>query len=129
LSDSSASDLQVWVGLCGVYVLGLLGGTAGEGEEHVIERGLVDLDVIDGDPLVELTNNERHRAENDDIEQLFRRVLQSPAIPLAKRVRMVCSVSAIVGALVGAEGLLGDVPIDELAGLVREAMRDLLVSH
>src|SRR6202034_1170365 len=54
LSCSSVSDLQVWVGLFRVWVLGLLGRAAGEGEEHVIERGLVDLDVIDGDPrLVE----------------------------------------------------------------------------
>jgi AcrR family transcriptional regulator len=98
--------------------------------DQVLEnRELVLLHQRNYNALQELTNNERHRAENDDIEQLFRRVLQSPAIPLAKRVRMVCSLSAIVGALVGAEGLLGDVPIDELAELVREAMRDMLGSH
>ena len=92
-------------------------------------RELVLLHQRNYNALQELTNNERHRAENDDMEQLVRRILQSPAIPLAKRVRMVCSISAIAGALVGAEALLGDVPIDELAELVREAMRDLLGSH
>lgn len=97
--------------------------------DQVLEnRELVLLHQRNYNALQELTDNERHRAENDDIEQLFRRVLQSSAIPLDKRVRMVCSISAIVGALVGAEGLLGDVPIDELAELVRAAMRDLLGS-
>ncbi|HXP99517.1 MAG TPA: helix-turn-helix domain-containing protein [Solirubrobacteraceae bacterium] len=98
--------------------------------DQVLEnRELVLLHQRNYNALQELTNNERHRAENDDMEQLVRRILQSPAIPLAKRVRMVCSISAIAGALVGAEALLGDVPIDELAELVREAMRDLLGSH
>ncbi len=98
--------------------------------DQVLEnRELVLLHQRNYNALQELTNNERHRAENDDMEQLVRRILQSPAIPLTKRVRMVCSISAIAGALVGAEALLGDVPIDELAELVREAMRDLLGSH
>jgi AcrR family transcriptional regulator len=76
--------------------------------------------------FAELMNNERHRSENDDIEQQVRRVLRSPNIPLAQRVRMVCSLGAVVSALVGAEGLFGDVPLPELAELVREAVRDLL---
>ncbi len=98
--------------------------------DQVLEnRELVLLHQRNYNALQELTDNERHRAENDDMEQLVRRILQSPAIPLARRVRMVCSISAIAGALVGAEALLGDVPIDELAELVREAMRDLLGSH
>lgn len=98
--------------------------------DQVLEnRELVLLHQRNYNALQELTDNERHRAENDDMEQLVRRVLQSPAIPLARRVRMVCSISAIAGALVGAEALLGDVPIDELAELVREAMRDLLGTH
>jgi AcrR family transcriptional regulator len=76
--------------------------------------------------LEELANNERHQAENDDIEEQVRRVLASPAIPLAQRVRMVCSLGAVVSALVGAAGLFGEVPMPELAQLVREAVRDLL---
>jgi hypothetical protein len=39
---------------------------------------------------------------------------------------MACSLGAVVGGLVGGEGLFGDVPIDELAELVREAVRDVL---
>lgn len=74
----------------------------------------------------QLTDNERHQAENEDIEQRFRRFLANPAIPLAQRVRMACSIGAVFSALMGAGGMFGDVPIEEIAALVREATRDLL---
>jgi AcrR family transcriptional regulator len=91
-------------------------------------RDLVLLHQRNHNALEELTNNERHQAENDDIEQQFRRVLESPAIPLAQRVRMACSLGAVVGALVGGEKLFGDVPIEDIAEQVREAVHDLLGS-
>lgn len=94
--------------------------------DQVLEnRDLVLLHQRNINALEQLTNNERHQAENDDIEQQFRRLLESPAIPLATRVRMACSIGAVVAALVGGEGLFGDVPIEEVAELVREAVRDL----
>jgi AcrR family transcriptional regulator len=95
-------------------------------DQVVDNRELVLLHQRNHGALEELTNNERHRAENDDIEQQFRRILASPTIPLAQRVRMVCSLGAVVSALVGAEGLFGDVPMPELAQLVRDAVRDLV---
>jgi AcrR family transcriptional regulator len=95
--------------------------------DQVLEnRELVLLHQRNHNALEELANNERHQAENDDIEQQFRRVLESPAIPLAQRVRMACSLGAVVGALVGGEKLFGDVPIEEIAEQVRAAVRDLL---
>jgi AcrR family transcriptional regulator len=101
--------------------------------DHFIDQVLENRELVlmhqrNHNALEELTNNERHRAENDDIERQFRRVLESPAIPLAQRVRMACSLGAVVGALVGGEGLFGDVQMDELAELVRGAIRDLLGS-
>jgi len=98
-------------------------------DQVVNNRELVLLHQRNHSALEELTNNERHRAENDDIEQQFRRVLQSPAIPLAQRVRMACSLGAVVGALVGGEALFGDVPMAEVAELVRDAVRDLLAGQ
>jgi AcrR family transcriptional regulator len=95
-------------------------------DQVVDNRELVLLHQRNHGALEELTNNERHQAENDDIEQQFRRVLQSPSIPLAQRVRMVCSLGAVVSALVGGEGLFGDVPLPDLAELVRDAVGDLL---
>jgi AcrR family transcriptional regulator len=98
--------------------------------DQVLEnRDLVLLHQRNHGALEELTNNERHQEENDDIEQQFRRVLESPAIPLAQRVRMACSLGAVVGPLVGGEGLFGDVPIEEIAELVRDAVGDLLGSQ
>jgi AcrR family transcriptional regulator len=92
-------------------------------------RQLVLLHQRNPGALKELTDNERHRAENDDIEQQFRRILESPTIPLAQRVRMVCSIGMVVSVLVGAEGVFGDVPMTELAELVRDAVRDLFAAQ
>jgi AcrR family transcriptional regulator len=99
--------------------------------DHLIDQVVENRELIlmhqrNSNALRELTDTERHRAENDDIEELFRRVLQSPAIPLEQRVRMTCSLTAIVGTLATGDAIFGDVPIEELAELVRVAVRDLL---
>ena len=95
--------------------------------DQVLEnRELVLLHQRNHSALEELHNDQRHRAANDDMEQRFRRILQSPQIPLAQRVRMVSSVGAVVTTLVGGEALFADVPMTELAELLRAAVRDLL---
>jgi AcrR family transcriptional regulator len=76
----------------------------------------------------QLGSDERHLAANEDLEQRMRGFLGNPAIPLAQRVRMACSIGAVLGALTGAGEVFGDVPTDELAGLVREAVGDLTSS-
>jgi AcrR family transcriptional regulator len=76
--------------------------------------------------LAALEDSERHRAEHDDIEGQLRSFLASPAIPLAQRVRMACSIGAVMSILIGAGEAFGDVPAATLAQLVRDAMRDLL---
>ncbi len=95
-------------------------------DEVVNNRELVLMHQRNHRALEQLQDNERHQAENDDIEQQFRRILQSPAIPLQRRVRMACSIAAVVGALASGEAVFGEVPMDELAELVRSAVRDLL---
>jgi AcrR family transcriptional regulator len=98
--------------------------------DQVVEnRELILMHQRNSNALRELTDTERHRTENDDMEDLFRRVLGSPAIPLEQRVRMACSLGAIVGTLATGDTLFSDVPIEELAELVRVAMRDLLRVH
>jgi AcrR family transcriptional regulator len=73
-----------------------------------------------------LADNEQHRAENDDLVERFRRFLGNPAIPLADRVRMTCSVTGVLGGLMAGDNLYGDgVPIDELAADVRAVIADL----
>jgi AcrR family transcriptional regulator len=76
--------------------------------------------------LQTLTDNEQHRAENEDLEQRFRRFLGNPAIPLADRVRMTCSVTAVLGGLMAGDDLYGDdVSLEELAAHVRAVIADL----
>ena len=76
--------------------------------------------------IPEPADSERHQAENEDIEQLFRHALSNPAIPLAQRVRMACAIGAVLVTLMGASDAFGDVPAGEIAELVREAVRDLV---
>jgi AcrR family transcriptional regulator len=114
LLEDGQARAEAWPGLVDRFI------------DQVLEnRDLVLLHQRNINALEELTNNERHQAENDDIEQQFRRLLESPAIPLATRVRMACSIGAVVAALVGGEQLFGEASIEEIAELVREAVRDL----
>jgi len=72
-----------------------------------------------------LADNERHRAENEDLEQRLRRHLANPDIPLADRVRMTCSAAAVLGGLLASDDVYGDVPLDEIARQVRAIVADL----
>jgi AcrR family transcriptional regulator len=76
--------------------------------------------------LEQIQDDERHQAENEDIEQQMRSLLSSSDVPLAQRVRMACSAGAAIIVLMGAGEMFGDVPPAELAELVRDAVRDLL---
>jgi AcrR family transcriptional regulator len=75
--------------------------------------------------LEEIADTERHRAENEDMQERFRRFLANAAIPLPDRVRMACSIGAVFSALMGAGGMFGDVSTDELVEHVRAAVHDL----
>jgi AcrR family transcriptional regulator len=78
--------------------------------------------------LEQIQDDERHQAENEDLEQQMRALLSSPEIPLAQRVRMACSAGAVIVTLLGGGEMFGDVPANELAELVRDAAHDLLAS-
>ena len=69
----------------------------------------------------------RHLAENEDLEQRFRRLLSNETVPLADRVRMACSIGAVFGAVMGAGtgDIFGDVPLEEIGDHVRDVVRDL----
>jgi len=87
-------------------------------------RGLVLLHQRNQSALEELHNSERHRAANDDIEQQIRRLLASSNIPAAVRVRMACSVGAVLAGLL-AEGLVDDVAHEQRIAYVRETIADM----
>ncbi|HTT30844.1 MAG TPA: TetR/AcrR family transcriptional regulator [Solirubrobacteraceae bacterium] len=73
-----------------------------------------------------LARNERNRQENEDLEARFARILSSPAIPVRERVRMAAITGVITEVFVESGAAFGDVPPDELAELVREAIADLI---
>jgi AcrR family transcriptional regulator len=68
-----------------------------------------------------LEDNERHRVENAEFEEQIRGLLSSQAIDSAMRVRLLCSLGAVFAGLLGAD-LLGDVPDEQLPGLVRDVV-------
>jgi AcrR family transcriptional regulator len=68
-----------------------------------------------------LDGNKRHESENEDMEQRFRGLMSNPAIPLADRVRMACSVGAVFAGLMGSGAIFGFEPVDEVVPLVRDA--------
>jgi AcrR family transcriptional regulator len=79
--------------------------------------------------LERIQDDERHRAANEDIEQQMRRLLANPTIPLEQRVRMAGSAGLVAVVLLGASEMFGDVPTDDLAEIVRGAVRDLVAPH
>ncbi len=95
-------------------------------DQVIANRDLVLLHQRNHNAVEQVLDDERNQAENEDAGQLFRRILQSPAIPLDQRVRMMGSLGAVVGVLATGEGLFGDVPIDELAEQLRAVVRDML---
>jgi AcrR family transcriptional regulator len=95
-------------------------------EQVLANRELFLLHQRNPSALEVLADDERHQAENEDMEQRFRGFLGNPAIPLAERVRMACSVGAVFSALMGAADMFGNVSMEEVAEHLRLAMRDLL---
>ena len=87
-------------------------------------RELVALHQRNQSAFEELHDSERHHAANDDIERQVRTLLASPDIPAAVRVRMACSIGAVMGGLLG-DSLVEDVPHEQRVALVREAVADL----
>jgi AcrR family transcriptional regulator len=87
-------------------------------------RGLVALHQRNQSAFEDLHRSERHIAANDDMERRFGRLLASPDIPAATRVRIACSIGAVVGGQLGS-GIIDDVPPDQKTALVREAVRDM----
>jgi AcrR family transcriptional regulator len=98
--------------------------------EVAANRELMQLHQRNQSAFEALHESERHRVANEDMEQQFQRLLQSQDIPLATRVRMACSIGAVMaGLLTGAGqitgGMLDDVAPEELTSLVRETVADM----
>jgi hypothetical protein len=75
---------------------------------------------------LEEMHTDRHDADHDDLEVRLQEALGNPAISLADRVRMAGAFGAVFGALIFTGNVFADVASDELSGLLRGAVSDLL---
>jgi AcrR family transcriptional regulator len=94
-------------------------------DQLIDNRDLLLVQVRNSRALEHIGNDERHRAENEDILQKVGQLLGSPEIPLEQRVRIACSIGAVMSVVAGAGGPFAEVPPAELAELARAAVRDL----
>ena len=94
-------------------------------DEVLANRALFFLHQRNQSAFEQIQDNERHRAENEDIEERFRRFLADPAVPLAQRVRVASSIGAVMAALMGSDSMYGNASVDEVAEHVRAAVHDL----
>ena len=102
--------LEAWPQMLGRFI-----------EQVAANRQLIVMHQRNSTALHALEGNSRHDAENAEFEEQIRRLLSSPAIEPAMRVRLLCSLGAVFAGLLGAD-LLGDVADDELPGLVRDVV-------
>ena len=89
-------------------------------------RELVVLHLRNVRALEQIGADERHQAENEDMMGRFARVFANPEIPLGDRVRMACSLGAVITGLIDAGERFGDVDPAQVIELVRASVRDLL---
>jgi AcrR family transcriptional regulator len=92
----------------------------------VENRELVLLHSRNRNAFEALARNERNLEENENLEARFTQVLSSPAIPLHERVRMAAITGVITEVFIESSAAFGDVPPEQLAALVREAIADLV---
>src|SRR5579871_5610112 len=86
-------------------------------EKVLSEPELFMLHARNRSAFEQLIDNERHQAENEDMEQRLRRFLATPAIPLEQRVRIACSIGAVLMPLMGADELFGDASATEVGAI------------
>jgi AcrR family transcriptional regulator len=95
-------------------------------EGVVANRALFLLHQRNQNAFGHIDHSAHHQAAHDDLEGQLRRFLASQAIPLAQRVRMVCSIGAVVGTLIAGADAFGDVSTADVADLVKEAVHDFM---
>jgi AcrR family transcriptional regulator len=89
-------------------------------------RDLVVLHLRNRHALAQIGLDERHQAENEDLIGRFARLFANAEIPLADRVRMACSLGAVIAGLIDADERFGDVDPAELIQEVRRSVGDML---
>jgi AcrR family transcriptional regulator len=89
-------------------------------------RDLVALHLRNRHALEQIGADERHQAENEDLMERFARMFANPEIPLADRIRMTCSLGAVMAGLIDTGERFGDAEPAEVIELVRASVHDML---
>jgi AcrR family transcriptional regulator len=74
----------------------------------------------------EALHRDDHDAENDDLQQRFRRVLSDPRLPAEDRVRMGAAFGAVMGGIFIAGEAFDDISSEDLSATLRGVVHDLL---
>lgn len=114
--DRGAMTLDVWSALIDQMI-----------EQMLSHRALFILHERNRTAMEQL-HDEKHEAEHDDIESLFRAALDDPSVPLSDRVRVACAFGAVVFGLVMTGGAFADVPDQELGAMLRDIAHGILAS-
>jgi AcrR family transcriptional regulator len=89
-------------------------------------RKLLLLHQRNQNALRALEHDERHQAENEDLEQRFRQILANPQLPAETRMRIACSMFAAMGGIMAGTDLLADVAPEEQIALVRTIVGEMV---
>ncbi len=95
-------------------------------DEMLINRKLFVLHERNRAAFEHLHSDEGHDAQHDDFEEKFRAVLADQAVPVRDRVRLACSLGAVMSGLFLAGDLFADLPTADLGRHLRDAVEDLL---
>lgn len=95
-------------------------------DEVLANRQLFLLHVRNRNALEHLEHSDQHRVEHEDLQEALQRFLADRRIPTPSRVRMACAIGAVMATLMGAADTFGDVAPDDLAAMLRQAVRDLM---
>jgi AcrR family transcriptional regulator len=75
---------------------------------------------------VESLHSDAHDADHEDLQAAFTRVFNDKRVPIENRVKMASAFGALVGGLFVSGEAFMDVPADEMATMLRDAVHRLL---
>jgi AcrR family transcriptional regulator len=110
-----SASIEEWVAVIDEFI-----------DSVVDNRQLFLLHVRNWYAVEQLIQKDERYSSEESLEVQLRRVFTTARLPLGLRVRMACSIGAVMTPLLGAAESFADVPADELVQLVRAAVRDLL---
>jgi len=113
--DDASEGVEFWAGLFDQFI-----------DQILANRQLFLFHARNQSALEVVAQSGHNTDDHADMEEHLRRLLANPAIPTRLRVRLACSIGAVMGTLMGAGEAFADIPTDELTEYVRDAVRDLL---